>query len=197
MTSKRIFGGTGLGLALSKHLAILLGGDVVLNESELNHGSTFVISVDPGPIHSMTIENATVHPRPLVNSSANLYGIKILLAEDSPDNQVLVSRYLKLAGGTVEMVSNGKEAVQKAMDNSYDVILMDLQMPVMDGYEATASLRSNSYKGKILALTAHASNEEREHCLRNGFDGHIKKPIDRKVLIERVQHFAMLGQQKT
>jgi PAS domain S-box-containing protein len=188
VTSKRKYGGTGLGLALSKRLAMLLGGDLVLTESVPEVGSTFVISIDPGNVQNKIRE--TLRLKQSMPQIENLHGIKILLAEDSPDNQLLASRFLRLAGASVDVVNNGKEAIELLGQKKYDVVLMDLQMPVMDGYEATAALRKNGFKGKILALTAHASNEEREHCLRSGFDGHIKKPIDRNILIDQVNYFS-------
>lgn len=187
VTSKRKYGGTGLGLALSKRLAMLLGGDLVLANSSPEKGSTFVVSIDPGPVQSNYRDASRI---PSMETADSLEGIKILLAEDSPDNQLLTSRFLRLAGAAVEIVSNGKEAIEKLEEKKYDVVLMDLQMPVMDGYEATSTLRQQGFKGKILALTAHASNEERDHCLRNGFDGHIKKPIDRNILIDQVNYFS-------
>jgi PAS domain S-box-containing protein len=188
VTSKRKYGGTGLGLALSKRLAALLGGDLILAESVPDKGSTFVISIDPGTVQNKIKEpNKAKQPLPAIET---LDGIKILLAEDSPDNQLLASRFLRLAGAAVDVVNNGREAIDRLNQKSYDVVLMDLQMPIMDGYEATESLRKKGFKGKILALTAHASNEEREHCLRSGFDGHIKKPIDRNILIDQVNYFS-------
>lgn len=83
-------------------------------------------------------------------------------------------------------MTNGLEAVQKAKDDNYDVLLMDLQMPIMDGYEATALLRQKGYGAPIVALTAHAMIEERNRCLASGFDDHISKPVDRRLLIERI-----------
>jgi len=191
ITSKRKFGGTGLGLVLSKRFANLLGGDVVLTESQLDKGSTFTVTIDPGPAQA-------VHPHrddepkttSFVGDSLPLAGIKVLLAEDSPDNQVLVSRILKLAGASVDVVVNGREAVETATKNHYDVLLMDLQMPVMDGYEATAELRMKGSKIKIIALTAHTLGDERERCLRNGFDDHLGKPVNRDILIERIEKSA-------
>ncbi|MGZ3725802.1 MAG: ATP-binding protein [Pseudobdellovibrio sp.] len=186
-TSKRKFGGTGLGLVISKRFANLLGGDVVLTETTQDKGSTFTITIDPGTIRTTSVgskpKTTEVHKKNL-----RLDGINVLLAEDSPDNQALVTRLLKLAGANVEIVSDGKAAVAKAGDMShhYDVLLMDLQMPVMDGYEATAQLRKQGYNGKIVALTAHTLSDERERCLQSGFDEHIGKPINRDILIERV-----------
>lgn len=186
-TSKRTFGGTGLGLVLSRRFANLLGGDVVLAQTSPDEGSTFTITIDPGPIHQ--IHPAETRAAKLIafqGSRPRLEGIKILLAEDSPDNQFLVSRILKLAGATVEIASNGAEAVEMAQQDHYKVVLMDLQMPVMDGYEATAELRKKGYHGKIIALTAHTLDDDRKRCFEGGFDDHIGKPINRNILIEKM-----------
>jgi hypothetical protein len=191
ITSKRKYGGTGLGLVISKRFANLLGGDVVLAQTELGKGSTFSITIDPGVIHSkLTAKKNEPEVTAFQGASLSLDGIKVLLVEDSPDNQMLISRLLKLAGATVETASDGKEAVETANKNNYDVLLMDLQMPVMDGYEATAMLRKEGYNGRIIALTAHALNEERERCLKSGFDDHLSKPINRELLIQRVEYWA-------
>jgi CheY-like chemotaxis protein len=120
-----------------------------------------------------------------------LDGIKVLLVEDAPDNQLLVSRYLKIAGAQVEVASNGREAIEKvqyqeSQIEGFDVLLMDLQMPIMDGYEATKTLRQMGYKKPIIALTAHALKEERQRCLASGFDDHVGKPIDRCALLESI-----------
>jgi len=188
-TSKRQFGGTGLGLVLSKRFANLLGGDVVLTETTLNKGSSFTITIDPGPIQTLQVE--VRKPKQVDGQSGatiRLDGIKVLLAEDAPDNQMLVTRLLKLAGATVDVASNGREAIIKAKEDHYDVLLMDLQMPGMDGFEATMELRKDGYRGKIVALTAHALNDDRDRCLQSGFDDHISKPVNRDILVERVYH---------
>ncbi len=190
VSTKRKYGGTGLGLVLSKRFANLLGGDVVLTETTPDKGSTFTITIDPGPVQSVVGDSAKSKLVEMQKSGLRLDGIKVLLAEDSIDNQTLVTRFLKLAGASVEIASDGKEATQKAKNDHYDVLLMDLQMPVMDGYEATSQLRREGYRGKIVALTAHALSEERERCLKSGFDDHISKPVNRDLLIELVYHCA-------
>lgn len=190
VSTKRKFGGTGLGLVLAKRFANLLGGDVVLTDTIPDKGSTFTITIDPGPVLTSVGDSARSRLSDMQKSGLRLDGIRVLLAEDSPDNQTLVTRFLKLAGATVEIASDGKEATQKAKNDHYDVLLMDLQMPVMDGYEATSQLRKDGYRGKIVALTAHALSEERERCLKSGFDDHISKPVNRDLLIERVYHCA-------
>lgn len=187
-TSKRKFGGTGLGLVISKRFANLLGGDVQLTETVFEKGSTFTITIDPGPIRSVVLGAAKPKSAEAQKKNIRLDGVRVLLAEDSLDNQALITRLLKLSGAaSVEVASDGQEAVTKASGGAlYDVILMDLQMPLMDGYEATAQLRSQGYRGQIIALTAHTLSDERERCLRSGFDEHIGKPINRELLIERV-----------
>jgi signal transduction histidine kinase len=190
VSTKRKYGGTGLGLVLSKRFANLLGGDVVLTQSAPDKGSTFMITIDPGTVQTQTTENKKEKTNDMQKSGLRLDGIKVLLAEDSVDNQTLVTRFLKLAGASVDIASDGKEATQKAKKDHYDVLLMDLQMPVMDGYEATSQLRKDGYRGKIVALTAHALSEERERCLKSGFDDHISKPVNRDLLIERVYYCA-------
>ncbi|PWU18409.1 MAG: hypothetical protein C5B49_07230 [Bdellovibrio sp.] len=176
-------------------MALCLRNDLqtffVLIQSKPNKGSTFKITIDAGSRHAVwSEEGLTRRFAELPVGTLPLVGIKVLLADDFPDNQVLVSRLLKLAGATVDVASNGKEAQVKAMKDHYDVILMDLQMPVMDGYEATRDLRNSGYHGKIVALSAHAQNDVRERCLHSGFDDHISKPVDRERLIERVSFFS-------
>lgn len=186
-STKRNFGGTGLGLFLSKRLSNLLGGDIKLTDSHLGQGSTFAITIDPGPYDVNEVKPEQFKKTLLnVNFDRRLDGLKILLVDDSSDNRLLVSKFLMITGAEVDMVANGLEAVQKAKDDNYDVLLMDLQMPIMDGYEATALLRKKGYNAPIVALTAHAMIEERNRCLASGFDDHISKPVDRRLLIERI-----------
>lgn len=196
-STTRKFGGTGLGLALARRLAQLLGGEVELKSSQVGIGSTFSITIDPGSIETQLFVN--YDPSVARNETAlavlprevNLQGLEVLLAEDAPDNQMLITHYLRMAGARVEAANNGREACDMVQLKNYDVVLMDLQMPVMDGFEATAELRRSGYVKPILALTAHAMKEDRLRCLANGFDDHISKPIDGQLLIERV---ALLGQ---
>jgi PAS domain S-box-containing protein len=178
----RKFGGTGLGLSLSKHLATLLGGDLELVESTPGKGSTFRFSFD------LNLEEAAQASAPKTKKSkpVDISGLHVLLAEDSPDNQLLITQLLSSAGAIVDTVDNGQQAVDRAVANSYDVILMDIQMPVLDGYKATALLRDKGYKGKIVALTAHALVEEREHSFAAGCDAHLTKPVNRAKLIETI-----------
>jgi PAS domain S-box-containing protein len=189
-STTRRFGGTGLGLALSKKIAVTLGGNLFLKESS-PAGSVFEFSVPCKtagaqrlPVGALSREAAGLiaiqEPERLVNSKY------VLVVDDAPDNQVLISRYLALAGAKVDLANNGFEAVGKVVQNNYDIIFMDIQMPGMDGYAATRALRESGVRIPIIALTAHALKTEREKCLAAGFNDHLSKPVDRARLIEVV-----------
>jgi CheY-like chemotaxis protein/HPt (histidine-containing phosphotransfer) domain-containing protein len=119
-----------------------------------------------------------------------LRGVRILLAEDSIDNQLLLRTVLGNAGAEVEVVENGRLAVERAQAGTFDVVLMDMNMPEMDGYEATRRLRDGGYSRPILALTANAMSGDCAQCLAAGCDAHLAKPIDRRQLIETVAQYA-------
>lgn len=113
-----------------------------------------------------------------------LRGLKVLVVEDSPDNQILLHMYLEKEGAEVTMVSDGAQAVKSALTADFDVILMDIQMPILDGHEAAKILRTAKFIKPILALTAHALHEERDRCFASGFTDFLTKPIKRSALIE-------------
>jgi signal transduction histidine kinase/CheY-like chemotaxis protein len=201
----RRFGGTGLGLALSRELARALGGDVELKFSEPGRGSIFSVRVLGGRFQGLwtkslqgeagagvaaasgSNENVNLHSAP-VDPKAALANTKVLVVDDSDDNQTLIGRYLRGSGiEQVDLAENGEQAIEKASREPYDVILMDIQMPVLDGHAATARLRANGYRKPIIALTAHAFKEERERALRGGFTAYLTKPVNRKVLIESIR----------
>lgn len=193
-SSTRRFGGTGLGLALSQRLAVALGGLIMLNKSTLGQGSEFLITIDPGDAVQIAKGERKLKEKVALQleniiSRKNLNDKKILLVEDNPDNQALFSYYIRSVGADLDLANNGVEAIQKIHDGQYDAVLMDLQMPELDGYEATKILRNEGYKKPIIALSAHAMKEVKERCLANGFDGYISKPVEKIELIRAVAEF--------
>ena len=119
----------------------------------------------------------------------NLSGVKILLAEDTEDTRLLISLFLNRAGANVEVAVNGFEAYTKAAAGDFDLVLMDIQMPIMDGYKVTKKLRSEGYAKPIIALTAHAMTDERQRSIDAGCDEHLTKPVDRVSLIKNIYSF--------
>ncbi len=193
-TTTRKFGGTGLGLVLSKKLAKALGGDVVLESSTLGFGSTFVITINQGETtmkasDQLAPKAAVAMSQQIKDQVSDLTGVHALLVDDSDDNLELIQHILNLAGVTADLAKNGQEGIKKALENKYDIVLMDLQMPVMDGYEATKLLREKKYSVPIIALTAHAMKEEREKTQQYGFNDHVTKPIDRSILLRTISHY--------
>jgi signal transduction histidine kinase/ActR/RegA family two-component response regulator len=178
----RRFGGTGLGLCISKQLAQKLGGDITLKSTK-GSGSTFVITIDAGiPGDQLNIlhtidENTADKNESLHNIPKSLSG-HILLAEDSVDNQELISKYILKTGLTVDIVGDGKQALEKADDSKYDLILMDVQMPVMDGLEAIRKIRENGNNIPIICLTANAMLEDKNRCFEAGANEYLTKPIN-------------------
>ena len=192
-SSSRRFGGTGLGLAISKRLIECLGGSIHV-ESEPGVGTRFCFTVDPGALLPMTTEVPADGPDVALagrERRAAATGELVLLAEDSPDNQRLIATILKRAGFRVEVAENGEIACEHALAAAeagapFDVILMDMQMPVLDGYGATRKLRRLGYSGVIIAITAHAMQGDREKCINTGCDDFAVKPIDRQALLDVV-----------
>ena len=183
--------GTGLGLTLSKSLARALGGDVELVESRPGRGSTFAAIVHGG---DMSEVNASAAAAPREGALQNLKGRKVLVVEDSEDNQLLVKLFLSRAGISAEFANNGQEGVDQAIRHpEYDAILMDMQMPVMDGYRATRELRERGYAKPIIALTAHAMKDDRERCMNAGCTDYLTKPVDSKVLAETISRHISQG----
>ena len=118
-----------------------------------------------------------------------LEGLQLLVVDDSPDNQVLFKMMLGRAGASVELASDGFEGMNAALTGNYDVVLMDVQMPRMDGHQATQMLRAKGYTVPIIALTAHAMVEERERAVDSGFTDFLSKPVHRDELIAMLERF--------
>jgi signal transduction histidine kinase len=203
-STTRRYEGTGLGLSISQRLAQLLGGTITA-KSELGHGSTFRVTLPCGPLADVPLLVQPISPprHSLVPAKNVRLSCHVLLAEDGPDNQRLISLVLRKAGAEVTVVDNGKLAVELARwavngelrrrddpCQRFDVILMDMQMPVLDGCQATRMLRDEGYNGPIIALTANAMPEDRERCFEAGCDDFATKPIDRATLLATVARWA-------
>ena len=189
----RKYGGTGLGLALSKTFAERLGGDLELTESILGQGSTFTFTFSPKlsdeiafveSLEELILEENESSPD---QGDRELLDITILIVEDCKDNQIIYAKYLEEAGAHVIIASSGFDALEKSPSPDIDIIIMDIQMPEIDGYEATQLLRARGLICPIVALTAHAMKGERERCLNAGCDDYITKPIDSDSLVEKIK----------
>ena len=188
-STTRKFGGTGLGLVLSRRMAKALGGDVTIASSTIGQGSTFCIEFSAAASYKRDIKEKKIESS-LDSSQANaLYGLHVLVVEDSKDNQVLIDRVLKKRGALVEFASDGEEGVKKALGSLFDVVLMDLQMPILDGYGATKKLRKLGYAQPIIALSAHAMEEERKKTKEAGCNAHITKPLSINLLVKTLSPY--------
>jgi signal transduction histidine kinase/CheY-like chemotaxis protein len=187
ISTTRKFGGTGLGLALSKHLSEALGGALIIEQSQKDVGSTFMFSLCADIPERSVVK---LEPKIVTHQMhfTPLSGFSILLAEDSLDNQYFIEKFLSKHGAQISVASNGKDVLHLCKKQEFDIILMDIEMPEMDGYEATRILRKQGYKNPILALTAHAMIEERSKTREAGCDGHLTKPIDTIQLLSALEN---------
>ncbi len=193
VSTTRRFGGSGLGLRISASLAERLGDPLDI-ESVESSGSTFRFAIDTGSLDGVGFHSGHRFEQPQnADPKKPLGGVRILLADDSADNQRLLSHHLVKAGAEVEIVGNGLEAVRAVRGASvpFAIVLMDVMMPVMDGYEATRELRRGGFRAPILAITAHAGHDERESCLGAGCDACLTKPDASATLIRACERFLL------
>lgn len=185
----RKYGGTGLGLVLTRKLCAALGGDFWLQKSEPGVGSVFMaqIKAEEGETSDAQLRfEMDLTSLPPQGPKEILKGKNILLVDDSKDNQDLFSIYLKEQKARITVASNGAQAIEKASHEEFDLILMDIQMPEVDGITAVQTLRQKGYQKPILALTAHAMKEEREKCIKTGFDDFLAKPLSYDELMRKI-----------
>jgi PAS domain S-box-containing protein len=194
-STTREFGGTGLGLTISRRLARMLGGDISVT-SKMGHGSTFSLFIDTGSLDGVELVANQDQKVPLGAQTPSQCGTRldchVLLAEDYPDIQRPVTYMLKNAGARVTVAENGQQAFDLAVamhrgNDPFDVVLMDMQMPVVDGYAATKQLREHGYDRPIIAITAHAMESDRQKCLAVGCDDYVAKPLDMTKLIKLIR----------
>lgn len=201
-STTRKFGGTGLGLTITKQLTELLGGKITLT-SKSGEGTVFSILLPAGVdlqkagsgnsynIMDDLIEKTSEEE---TGSEPNTHSAKILVAEDAPANQALIRILLQRLGHEVTIVENGEEAIEALKKETFDIILMDMMMPVMNGYDATRKLRADGYDLPVIALTANAMKGDDQKCYEAGCNAYISKPIDRKKLKELLEQYLQSSQ---
>ncbi|MBI5760390.1 MAG: response regulator [Planctomycetales bacterium] len=202
-STTRLFGGTGLGLTISQRLARLMGGHILV-ESEYGVGSCFTLRLPIGDLAGVKMLDRLSDSGELSLAAGHSVATvswngRVLVAEDGRDNRRLISAFLEKTGVTVQFASNGRIACDQALEavangQPFDLILMDMQMPEMDGYAATSHLRRLGYRGKIVAVTAHAMTGDRQKCLDAGCDEYLTKPFRREDFIEKIGQFLRVAE---
>ncbi len=185
----RKYGGTGLGLVISKRIIKLMGGDIFV-ESELDKGTAFIFTATFPLIHGLDYQQEQDIQFDKNKITEASRGKHLLLVEDNEINQIVSKEILQVVGYTLDIAENGQEALHKLENNTYHAILMDIQMPVMDGYTATKNIRKQEKYANlpIIAMSAHAMKGDKEISLSHGMNDHITKPIDADLLYKTL-HF--------
>ena len=199
-STTRQYGGTGLGLYISKQLVEMLGGNISI-DSIPGLGTKVEFSIATGKVTQMQLlheqrqhvvtANKTIKSFDITNLSG-----RILLVEDSKDNQKLIRLLLNTTGIEIVSAFNGEECVELALGQDFDLVLMDIQMPIMDGMEATKLLRSASFSKPIIALTANAMEDDKKRYKHSGFDGFLSKPIEREAFFTTLREFLQVDETK-
>jgi CheY-like chemotaxis protein/HPt (histidine-containing phosphotransfer) domain-containing protein len=185
----RRFGGTGLGLSICRSIVKGLGGSIQV-VSQFGQGSTFSFNIETGSLDDVEFRAQPPKEIELEDSvgakKLSLKSIRILVAEDGDSNRRLIQLILSRAGAEVVLVENGKEAVEESRRSDFDLILLDMQMPVMDGYTAANQMRAEGISKPIVALTAHAMRGDEERCIEAGCSEYLTKPIRHDLLLARI-----------